>query len=321
MFRSFPVSKTRFVLLFSCVIAMIAATGRLDAQERVVPQIPPANQLIRVIIDADAKNEIDDQWAITLAILSPERFKIEGFVAAPYLSAGFHSVENSAKEIEFVLEKAGMAGKWPVKRGSHPMQYRDVPSESEGVDFIIEQAMDSTPDDPLWVIGLGAATNIASAYLKEPKIAERIKVFWHFRTRWPDKCWNFNVFGDTHAARVVFHSNLPFVLFDTGTHLYCPMEESKVRVRPHGELGKYLHDYRLTNDYFMGDKKGFFDLGDIAALVDPDLASWEVVDCPEVDWDLSYRFKGNRGKILRCYEIDRDKTFALFYEKLKLLDE
>jgi len=32
-----------------------------------------------VIIDSDAKNEIDDQWAIGLAILSPERFEIEGF--------------------------------------------------------------------------------------------------------------------------------------------------------------------------------------------------------------------------------------------------
>ncbi|MCC7338484.1 MAG: nucleoside hydrolase [Pirellulaceae bacterium] len=302
-------------LLVYCV-ALPLARG-----ERVVPAIPPKGEQIRVIIDADAKNEIDDQWAIALAILSPERFKIEGFVAATYLSAGLQSVENSAKEIELILSKAGMSGKWPVKRGSHPMQYRDVPSESEGVDFIIKKALESTPDDPLWVVGLGAATNIASAYLKEPKIADRVRVFWHFRTRWPDKCWNFNVFGDTHAARAVFHSDLPFVLFDTGTYLYCPMKESEQYVRPHGELGKYLHDYRLTSNYFMGEEKGFFDLGDIAALVDPELASWEVVACPEVDWDLSYRFKGSQGKIQRCFEIDRDKTFALFYKKLKLLDQ
>ncbi len=214
-----------------------------------------------------------------------------------------------------------MSGKWPVKRGSHPMRYRDVPSESEGVDFIIKKALESTSEDPLWVVGLGAATNIASAYLKEPKIADRVKVFWHFRTKWPDQCWNFNVFGDSHAARMVFQSKLSFVLFDTGTYLYCPMAESERQVRPHGELGKYLHDYRLTNEYFQGEKKGFFDLGDIAALVDPSLASWEVVDCPEVDWDLTYRFKGNQGKILRCFDIDRDKTFALLYEKLKSLEE
>ena len=44
-----------------------------------------------------------------------------------------------------------------------------------------------------------------------------------------------------------FHSDMPFVLFDTGTYLYCSMEESAKYVRPHGELGEYLHDYRLTN--------------------------------------------------------------------------
>lgn len=287
------------------------------AADRIVPVIPPAGQRIRVIIDSDAKNEIDDQWAIALAILSPDRFQIEGFVSATYMTGGMDAVELSAREIETVLAKAGMAGRWPVYRGSHPMQYRDVPSESEGVDFIIEEAMASTPDDPLWVVGLGAATNIASAYLKEPRIKDRIRVFWHFRTRWPEKCWNFNVFGDAHAARVVFHSDLPFVLFDTGTYLTCPMEESERMVKPHGELGAYLHGYRDEREYFQKPTKGFFDLGDIAALLNPEIAEWDVTPCPEVDWDLSYEFKGTKGRLLRCYAIDRDETFAMLYKKLR----
>ena len=41
------------------------------------------------------------------------------------------------------------------------MQYNFLPSPSEGVDFIIEKARASTPDDPLWIIGLGAATDMA----------------------------------------------------------------------------------------------------------------------------------------------------------------
>ena len=263
------------------------------------------------------KNEIDDQWAIALAILSPERFQVEGFVAAPYLHGGLDSVEESAKEIELILEKAGMAGRWPVKRGSHPLQYFNVPAKSEGVDFIIEKGHDPRPPKTrFWIIGLGAATNIASAYLQQSKIADRVRIFWHFRTRWPHQCWNFNVFGDRHAARVVFHSRMPFVLFDTGTHLYCPMSESEQRVRPCGALGRYLHDYRKTRENFMSDTKGFFDLGDIAAMLDPGIAKWEVTACPEVDWDLSYRFKGTKGKILRCFDIDRRKTFELLYGKL-----
>ncbi|MHC4511329.1 MAG: nucleoside hydrolase [Planctomycetota bacterium] len=298
------------------------AVAKRDARSRKVPKIPPKGQRIRVIFDTDARNEIDDIWALALVALSPERFKIEGFVAANFDNnrpeAGPDSIEASFNEVNTILAKAGLAGRWPVLRGSPPMRYKFEPSESEGVDFIIERAMQSAPEDPLWIVGLGAATDIASAYLKEPRIAERTIVFWHFRTRWPEKCWNFNVIGDVRAARIVFHSDLSFVLFDTGTHLYCPMKESQQYLSC-GELGKYLHEYRYKSSYYQRPDKGFFDLGDIAALVDPDLASWEVAECPEVDWDLSYKFTKKKGSILRCYDIDRDATFALFGSKLKTL--
>lgn len=290
-----------------------------DATQRRVPVIPPKEQKIRVIIDADAHNEIDDVWAIALALLSPERLQIEGFVAANYDNenegAGPRSIETSAQTIHTLLEKAGLAGKIPVKLGSAPMRYQFEPSESEGVDFIVEKAMASTPDDPLWLVGLGAATNIVSAYLKEPRIAERVVVFWHGRTQWPEKATNFNVHGDVRAARRLFHSDLSFVLFDTGSRLFCPMEESAQWVKT-GELGKYLHEFRYKGGWYQSPTKGFYDLGDIAALVDPALGTWEVVDAPEVGWDLVYQFKTTKGRILRCADIDRDATFALLTRKL-----
>ncbi|MHC4534699.1 MAG: hypothetical protein ACYS6K_12165, partial [Planctomycetota bacterium] len=122
-----------------------------DPRLRKVPKIPPKGKRLRVIFDTDARNEIDDVWAIALAILSPERFKIEGFVAANFDNSrpetGPDSIEASFKEIKTILDKAGLANKWPVLRGSHPMRYKYEPSESEGVDFIIEKAMESTPED------------------------------------------------------------------------------------------------------------------------------------------------------------------------------
>ena len=131
---------------------------------RPIPDIPPAAQKIRILIDTDAANEIDDQYAIALFILSPERFHIEGFVGANFGDKGGpDGMEKSAREIETVLEKADMTDRFPVKVGSHPLQYTEVPSKSEGVDFIIEQAMASDSDDPLWIVGLGPATDIASA--------------------------------------------------------------------------------------------------------------------------------------------------------------
>ncbi len=296
------------------------AAQKVNAAQRRLPAIPPREQKLRVIIDTDARNEIDDIWAIALAVRCPDRFQIEGFVAANYDNenpgSGPASIQTSATMIHTLLDKAGLQSKFPIKTGSPPMRYQFEPSESPGVDFIIARAMASTPEDPLWIVGLGAATDIASAYLKEPRIAGRIVVFWHFRTEWPRRCWNFNVIGDVRAARILFHSNLAFVLFDTGTDLTCPMEQS-TRWVDYSPLGRFLHEFRLESKWHQSSKKGFYDLGDIAALVEPSLATWEVVDCPEVNWDLAYQFKGTKGQILRCAAIDRDKTFALLEERLK----
>jgi purine nucleosidase len=290
-----------------------------DFTGRLVPGIPPKGRRIRVVIDTDAANEIDDQWAIALALLSPERFQIEGFVAANFDNdhGGPQGIAKSYEEIRRVLDKGGFGNRYPVFRGSDPMRYKFEPSESEGVDFIIRTAMKSPREDPLWIVGLGAATDLASAYLKEPEIRNRARFFWHGRTQWPVKCSNFNVFGDRLAAALLFSAPVPFVLFDTGTNLTCPMEESAKFVRPYGDLGAYLHEYRRTNPWFMQPDKGFYDLGDIAALLDPGIAKWEVTGCPEVDPDLSYRFKGTKGSILRCASIRRDAAFKLLYDRLK----
>ena len=39
---------------------------------------------IRLVIDTDAKNEVDDQFAIAWALRSPERFQVEAVYAAPF---------------------------------------------------------------------------------------------------------------------------------------------------------------------------------------------------------------------------------------------
>jgi len=295
----------------------------VDPRNRRVPTIPEPGERLRLLIDSDAANETDDQWAIALAILCPDRFQIEGFVGVHFdnAQAGDDSIADSIGEIEAVLQAAGLEGRWPVLRGAPPMESQTRPSESEGVDFIVERAMAGSADDPLWVVGLGAATDIASAYLREPRIRDRVVAFQHLRTLWPEKCHNFNVFGDPRAVRVLFHSDQPFVLFDTGTHLTCPVEESGRRVKPYGSLGAHLHEVRCRRPGWRRPDKGFFDLGDVAALVDPEIATWEEVACPGIGWGrgnyVDYLHEGKLGTILRCGDIDRGKTFDLLYERLQ----
>ena len=55
-----------------------------------------------------------------------------------------------------------MAGRFPVKRGAPPFQYSAVPVEPEGVDFIIDQALAAEEKRPLWIVSLGACTDVSS---------------------------------------------------------------------------------------------------------------------------------------------------------------
>src|SRR5688572_19955868 len=133
------------ILLLLCGALLVTATHAQQSlarpeQRQAAPWPPPAGEL-RVIIDTDAANEVDDQYAVALAVGFPERLKIEGFVAAHYgQRGGVQGIAKSRASLEATLAAAGMSGKFTLKNGSDPIVYRDRVPESEGVDFIIEKA-------------------------------------------------------------------------------------------------------------------------------------------------------------------------------------
>jgi inosine-uridine nucleoside N-ribohydrolase len=242
---------------------------------------------------------------------------LEGIVAAHFgLKGGSAGIQRSFDEAQAVLERAGLTGKVPVKRGSDPFQYRDRVPPSEGVDFIIEKARSATPESPLWLVLLGPATDAAAALLKDPSIADRMIVFWHGRTQWPVRCWNFNAYNDTKAAQFIFELPCRMILFDTGTYLTITKEESERRFASLGPLGKYLQEIRYRQPAFLSPRKGLFDMGDIAALVDPTVVRWERTEAPTVDHDLRYDFTQTHGEIVRIYHVERDPSFDLLERAL-----
>jgi inosine-uridine nucleoside N-ribohydrolase len=312
--------RTPATIKLSALLALLlCCADSAAAARRPAPPWPPQGP-VRIIIDADAANEVDDQYAIALALGFPDKFRIEGFVAAHFGDAGGSAgIEKSYSEIQRLLELAGLSGKLPVKRGADPLQYRDRIAKNEGVDFIIERAKAATPEDPLWLVLLGPATNAAAALLQEPGIADRLVVFWHGRTQWPVRCWNFNAYNDIRATRLLFELPCRFILFDTGTYLRIPVEETQRRFSPLGPLGRYLHEIRTRRPQYASPRKGFFDLGDMAAIVDPSCVRWETVEAPAVDHDLRYDFSKQQGEIVRIYHVETDPAFALLEQALRRL--
>ncbi len=291
--------------------------------DRLVPELPPPGQRLRLLIDSDAANEIDDLYAISLALASPERFEIEGFVATHFAASavgakGPESTERSCEAIVELLEKAGCPGRYTVARGGHPMQYFGWPSQSEGVDFIISRAHAGSAENPLWVVALGAATNVASAICKDPTICDKIRLVFHSRSAetWPERSVQYNVKGDVTAARTLLESNVPLVWFDTGTKLCRSFEQTARTVATTGRLGLYLHEFRRRKEYYMSPSKGFFDMADIAWMLQSDLCQDEVVPAPTMDHYMFFDHNRTHGRMRRVFEIQVEPTWDLLCRQL-----
>ncbi len=297
--------------------------GTVSSASRPMAPWPPPPGPLRVIIDTDAANEIDDQHALALALGFPERLHIEGIVAAHFDEP--QSIEKSLADIQEVLKRAGLAGKIPVKQGV--TRLRPSPNgwptrsagSDDGIGFIIEKARLATPEEPLWLVLLGTATDAMAVLRHEPGLADRLVVFWHSRSQWPENCWNYNARGDPLAARAVLRRPWRVVLFDTGhPQLRLEFEEFERRFAPIGPLGAFLHEIRDRRPGFR-ETWALTDLGDIAALVNPDLVKWERTRAPDVDEEMRYVFPGDLGEIFRLYDIDGKAAFDLLEESLKRL--
>ncbi len=286
--------------------------------QRKVPTFPEKDQRIPLIIDTDAANEIDDLYAIAFAVLSKNRFDIKGFVATHFAQkGGKESIQQSYETIQTLQQVLGC--NYRVECGGDPLCYPATPSQSDGANFIIECAQKATEENPLWVLGLGAATNLASALLLQPEIATKVVYLFHGRSEdtWPVRTKQFNVYGDTIAAKTLLESNVPLIWFDTGTSLNASMQETEEKLKPLGEIGAYLHQYRYQCDYFQQSDKGFFDVGDIAWLIDPSVCQCEVIQAPTLNRWLYFDFERTHGEILYVSQIKAQPTWELFYQTLQ----
>jgi hypothetical protein len=281
---------------------------------------PPPSGALRLVIDTDAANEVDDQHALALALGFPERITLEGLVAAHLgEKQGLDGVQKSYDEILEVLRRSPKTPKLPVLHGNAPLNDRDPAPSSEGVRFIIERARAGTPEDPLWLVLLGPVTDAVAALAEAPDIADRMIVFWHSRSQWPTYCRNFNAKNDPRAARRIFELPSRLILFDTGAQILIPPVDSARRLAPLGPLGAFLHESRSRNSYVASPTKGLFDLGDIAVLIDPSCGAWERSAAPGVTDDLSYDFNRSRGSLIRIRDIDPARSVDLLEEALRRL--
>ena len=134
----------------------------------------------KAIINTDAKNEADDQYAIVHALLSPS-LDVRGLIAAHFGTARSNrSMEESREEIDLLLDLLGHEHEVMVANGApEAIANEQTPMDSAGAQLIIAESKLATAKEPLFVAFLGPLTDMASAILLDPGIVHRdIVVVW-----------------------------------------------------------------------------------------------------------------------------------------------
>eukprot|EP00828_Plagiopyla_frontata_P011207 TRINITY_DN16172_c0_g1_i1.p3 TRINITY_DN16172_c0_g1~~TRINITY_DN16172_c0_g1_i1.p3 ORF type:complete len:102 (-),score=12.89 TRINITY_DN16172_c0_g1_i1:169-474(-) len=87
-------------------------------------------------------------------------------------------MEKSYEEIKKVLRLMDLEDKIPVFRGEEQALVDEkTAGNSEGARFMVEEAL-KQDDRPLFILNMGAITNLASAYLMNSEIADKLLAVW-----------------------------------------------------------------------------------------------------------------------------------------------
>jgi len=279
----------------------------------------------RIVLDTDTFNEIDDQFAIVYALHSPEAMQVEAIYAAPFHNENSTSPgDGMEKSYEEILRIRKILGRdeLPVFRGSASyLPFKDQPVESDAVHDLIQRAMASDPADPLYVVAIGAITNVASAILLEPRVIERIVLVWlgGHALHWPDTD-EFNLKQDVYASQLVLDCGVPLVLVPcagVASHLTTTLSELADYARGKSAVGDYLYEtYSGCTDNHFGYSRVIWDIAVIAWLINPEWCPSSIVHSPRLSPDLHW--SGDSGRhFIRCVQfIQRDPVFQDLFRKI-----
>ena len=305
------------------------------------PPTFPNDKSIRVIADTDCSCECDDQFCIAHMLMTP-RFDMCGIIAEHYAEPD--SEQKSYEEIKRVMSLMDVedSGIKVLHGAKQAMVDIYTPVDSEGARFIVEEAM---KDDsrPLFICGQAACTNIASAYLMEPRIARKVVVIWIGGRPYPEGGFEFNQNNDLNAVRVLFQSDLELwqVPFNVYTAMKISFFEMLNHVYPCGKIGEYLVKHTMEvsggiSENVIGSRgsdmsKGaaitsfggeLWSLGDsvcVGLMMNNTLGKFHMEKAPdELDNRGFYEWSGRKGREIRVYDtIDNRFIIQDMFEKFQ----
>ena len=327
----------KFIVLFS-VLNLLVACAEIEAFF-----YDNDKQPLKIILDSDTNNELDDQHAMAYLLSNPERFNLQGITVNKTTFGG--TIEDQVLEAERVLKicDSGDIGVFKGAEGG----YKDIKREitepgfdgSEAVNFIINKAKASM-DDKLVILAVGKLTNVALALLKEPEVTENLRVVW-LGSNYPH-AREYNLINDVEAVNAVLKSNVEFEMvtvregLSTGTaNVVVYVEDIKQKlpgIGPvistpvegrNGKLFSNFGDYSISLfEIFPGGGvppgRSFFDVAAVAILKKPYWAEQVSIAAPLLsekgEWTEQPE---NKRKIIYWEDFEKNKIKRDFFDSME----
>jgi inosine-uridine nucleoside N-ribohydrolase len=278
----------------------------------------------RLVLDTDTYNEVDDQFALVHTLLSPDRVDLQAVYAAPFHNARSDGpgdgMRKSYEEIHRVLAVLDRSGVPVLEGATEWLVEGEAARPSPAAEDLVERALSGRPG-PLYVVAIGAPTNVSTAILLAPEIIGHIVVVWlgGNSLHWPT-AREFNLRQDLRASRLLFDSGVALVhvpCLNVADHLITTRSEMERYVRPAGKAGEFLAG-RFAD--YVGDGPGtskvIWDLAAVGWLLDASWATTVLVPSPILTSELTWSRDPARHLIGEVTELCRDAIFADLFERL-----
>ena len=245
---------------------------------------------VSVIIDSDSGNDIDDLFAITLALIDP-KMEVIGLTSAQWNNhprGGDSSVYESQRINEELLKlndrfdiphprgAAGPTGYWG--------EVKPIPSPASK--FILDEVEKLGFGKKLNIVTLGAPTNLASAILEDSTIIPKVR-WYAMGLRYDDReqVWNkneFNTRNDLDAMDYLLNrEELETHIMTATTSKVYTFNQTETYDLLSFRAPKYTFLVDRWKELFPGDREHImWDVALIHAIMNPDLVTEKEIWTP-----------------------------------------
>jgi len=323
----------RYLSLCSLVFLLLSCDKPVEPEAE-----PLESSKIRVILDTDANNELDDQHAIAYLLLNGDVFDVEGITVNRTSNGG--DIDEQYAEAVRIVKLCDVYPDMKVLKGAST-SYQEIKDHlqepdfdgAEAVNFMIERAH-ADEDRTLVLLAVGKITNVALALAKDPTIAGHVRVVW-LAANYPNY-GEYNLVNDTTAVNPMMTFDVPFEIAivrygqPSGTAaVTATMDEIRSIMPgkgPHVSIpvtGRHGGSFTNFGDYSVNlfevtgqDERALYDMAAAAIVKDQTWAQRVEIGAPLLLEGQWIDRPDNPRKIIIWENFDKVKIMEDFYESM-----